>query len=60
MFGPHAGKFEQIRMVRNIQNFELFDKKLLNKHKQTKQNYFWQSFDAILEEVYVAETIVES
>ena len=43
-------KFEQNRMVRTIQNFELFDKKMVN--------HFWQSVDAILEDVYVTETIV--
>ena len=43
-------KFEQNRMVRTIQNIELFDKKWLT--------IFLQSVDAILEEVSVTETIV--
>ena len=44
-------KFEQIRMVRTIQNAVIFDKKkkwLID---------FWQSVDAILEDVSVTETI---
>ena len=36
-------KFEQNRMVRTTQNFDLFDKKLVN--------HIWQSFDAILEDI---------
>ena len=43
-------KFEQNRKVRAIQNFELFHKK--------KVNHFWQSVDAILEDISVTETIV--
>ena len=43
-------KFEQNRMVRTIQNFELVDKKIVKP--------FWQSVDAILEDIYVTETIV--
>ena len=43
-------KFEQNRMVWTIQNFELFDKKMVN--------HFWQSVDAILEDVSVTETII--
>ena len=43
-------KFEQNRMVRTIQNFVLFDKKMVIN--------FWQSVDAILEDVPVIETIV--
>ena len=43
-------KFEQTRMVWTIQNFELFDKKLVN--------HFGQSVDAILEDVSVTETII--
>ena len=39
-------KFEQNRMVRTIQNFELFDKKM------------GQSLDAILEDVSVIKTII--
>ena len=42
--------FEQNRMVRTIQNCELFDHKMLN--------HFWQSIDDILEDVPVTETIV--
>ena len=44
-------KFEQNRMVENTQNFVLFDK-----NGFLKKN-FWQSADAILEDVCVAETI---
>ena len=63
-------KFEQNRMARTKQNFELFDthtKKKKNKKKKTNKqvnkqqkmvNHFWQSFDAILEVVSVTETIV--
>ena len=40
-------KFEQDCMVQTIPNFELFDK-----------NGFWQSVDAILEDVSVTETNV--
>ena len=29
IFGPHAGEIWQDRMVRTIQNFELFDHKLV-------------------------------
>ena len=42
-------KFEQNRMVRTIPNFVLFDKKWLT---------FLTSVDAILEDVFVTETIV--
>ena len=42
-------KFEQYRMVRTI-NFELFWQKMVN--------HFWQSLDAILEDVSVIEIIV--
>ena len=45
-------KYEQNRTVQAIQNFVLFDKKMINN--------FWQSVDAILEDVYVTETIVWS
>ena len=38
-------------MVRTMQNFELFD-------KNGMVNHFWQSVDAILEDVSVTETIV--
>ena len=41
-------KFEQNCIVRTIQNFELFDKKIVN--------HFWQSVDAILEDISVTET----
>ena len=43
-------KYEQNLMVRTIQNFELFWQKMVN--------HFWQSVDAILENVSVVETIV--
>ena len=43
-------KFEQNRMVRSVQNFELFDKKWLT--------IFDKGVDAILEDVPVTETIV--
>ena len=41
--------------------FKLFEKTKQNKIKQKKKtfkNYFWQSIDAILEDVSVAETII--
>ena len=41
-------------MVRNIKTFDLFDK------NQTFKNCFRQRFDAKLEDVSVAGTIVES
>ena len=47
-------KFEQNRMFQITQNFELFDKK-----KWVFKNHIWQCFDAILEAVSVAETIVQ-
>ena len=43
-------QFEQNRMVRTVQNFELFDKKWLT--------IFWQCVDAILKDVSVTEIIV--
>ena len=43
-------KFEQNRMVQTIQNFDLFDKK--------RVNHFWQSVDAILEDVSMTDPIV--
>ena len=46
-------KCEQNRMVQTARNFELFDKK--NVFFKT---HFWQSVDAILEDVFVVETIV--
>ena len=45
-------KFEPNRMIETTQNFELFDKK-----KTVFDNHFWQSADAILEGVFVAEII---
>ena len=39
-------KFEQNHMVQTIQNFDFFD-----------GTHFWHSVDAILEDVYVTETI---
>ena len=44
-------KFEQNIMVQTIQNTELFDKKKM-------VNFFWQSVDAIFEDVSMTETIV--
>ena len=44
------GKFEQNRMVQIMQNFVPFRQKMVN--------IFWQSVDAILEDVSVTETIV--
>ena len=38
-------KFEQNYMVRNIQNFEVLKKKMVN--------HFWESVDVILEDVSV-------
>ena len=32
---PHAGKFEQNRMVQTIQNFDLFDTKKKKKKKKS-------------------------
>ena len=43
-------KFEQNRMVQIMQNFVPFWQKMVN--------IFWQSVDAILEDVSVTETIV--
>ena len=43
-------KFEQNCMVWTLQNIDLFVKKMVN--------HFWQSVDAILEDVSVIETIV--
>ena len=45
-------KFEQNCLVQTTQNVELFDK------KRGFLNHFWQSVNAILEDVSVAETIV--
>ena len=45
-------KFEQRRMVQTTRNFEHFDE------KPGFLNHFWQSVEAILENVSVAETIV--
>ena len=53
-------KFEQNRMVRNIEstrNFVLLKNKQTNKKKKRFLNHFWQSVDAILKDVSVAETI---
>ena len=44
------GKFEQNRMVQIMQNFVPFWQKMVN--------IFWQSVDAILEDVSVTKTIV--
>ena len=43
-------KFEQNRMGQTIQNFVLFDKKMVN--------HFRQSVEAILEDVSVTEIII--
>ena len=43
--------FEQSRMAITLRNLELFDKK-------RALNHFWQSVDAILEDVSVAKTVV--
>ena len=43
-------KLEQNRMVQNIQNLALFDKKMVDQ--------VWQSVDAILKEVSVTETTI--
>ena len=48
-------KFEQNCMVQTIQNFDVFDKK---KKKKKRVNHFWQSVDAILEDVSMTDTIV--
>ena len=45
-------KFEQNYMVKTTRDFEVFDKKRVFK------KHFWQSVDAILEDVSVAEIIV--
>ena len=50
-------KFEQNYMVETTWNFELFDKKK-KKKKRFFMNHFWQSADAILEDIPGAETIV--
>ena len=43
-------KFEQNRMVRTVEDTELFDKKMVHN--------FWQRVDAIFKDVSVTETIV--
>ena len=43
-------EFEQNRIVQTMKNFEPFDKNMVI--------HFWQSVDAILEDVPVTETIV--
>ena len=48
-------KFEPNRMVQNVQNFEGF----FLKKKMILSNHFWQSVDALLQDVSVAETNVE-
>ena len=49
-------EFEQNLMVQTSPNFLVFWQK--KKKKQVFQSNFWQSVDAILEVVSVAETIV--
>ena len=54
-------KFEQNCMVQTTRIFVLTKKKKKKKEKKKKggfQNHLWQSVDAILEDVSVAETIV--
>ena len=54
-------KFEQSCMVKIIQNFVLLDKKKQKKRRKEKKkkvNIFWQSADAILEDVSMTEIIV--
>ena len=52
-------KFEQNRMVQTTRNLEFFDqKKKKKKKKRVFFPHFWQSADAILEHVSVAESIV--
>ena len=46
-------KFDQNLTVQATQNFELFWER---KKKRVFLNHFWQSVDAILKEVSVAET----
>ena len=43
VFGPHAGEFEQNRMVQTIQNFVLFDKKWLTIIDKVLAP-FWKTF----------------
>ena len=50
-------KFEQTSIVQTIRNFELFDQKK-KKNNRVFKNHIWQTADAILEDVPVAETIV--
>ena len=62
-------KFEQNRMVRTTRHeyLSFLTKKQKTKQNKTKQNkktcfflnHFWQSVGAILEDVFVAETIVK-
>ena len=52
-FNHMLEKFELNRMVWNVQNFKLLDKK-----KEVFWIHFWQSVDAILQEVSEAETFV--
>ena len=47
-------KFEPNHTFRNVQNYELFDK------SQCPQSHFWQGVDAILQDVSVAETILNN
>ena len=52
-------EFEQNRMVLTIRNFELFGKKKKKKKKKTRMvDPFWQSVDAILEDVPVTEILI--
>ena len=49
---PMQAKFEQKCMIQTTRNFELFEKKT-----QVFKNNSWQSVDAILEGVSVAEKV---
>ena len=51
-------KFEQNHMVQAIKNFELFNKKKTKKKKTV--NHFWQSVDAILQDVSVTEQLFDA
>ena len=50
-------KFEQNSMVQTTRNLEVFDQQK-KKKKKFFSKHFSQNVDAILEDVYVAETIV--
>ena len=63
MFVPHASKIWTKSYGPNCTKFWALKKKKREKKKKRKKkrifiNHFWQSVDAILEDVSVAETIV--